>query len=153
MTSPKIISGLVVGGFTLKWMCLRLYVTIWEREIPGSSQVELLLCLAVVPPPAVLCAVCCVCRTAQYSTQLCPSAVPLCCSVPCCVLCSDAVLCCVLCVQHSTVQYKKLQNPKIWFKFFQGIDSFWFPTHMSHRSPVTGGSVGLPTKPKMVGSE
>jgi hypothetical protein len=37
--------------------------------------------------PAVLCAVCCVCRTGQYSTQLCPSVVPLSCSVPCCALC------------------------------------------------------------------
>ena len=138
MTSPKIISGLVVGGFTLKWMCLRLYVTIWEREIPGSSQVELLLCLAVVPP-AVLCAVCAV----QHSTALCCApellcallCAVLCCAVLCCAVPCCAVLCCaVLCaVTYRTVQYKKLQNPKIWFKIFQGIDWFWFPTHMSHR--------------------
>jgi hypothetical protein len=140
MTSPKIISWLVVGGFTLKWMCLRLYVTIWEREIPGSSQVELLLCLAVVPP--LLCCVLCV----PYSTvNTAPSCAPLLCpwalscSVPCCALCCAVLRCAVLCfavlcaVPYSKVQYKKLQNPKIWFKIFQGIDWFWFSTHMSHR--------------------
>ena len=61
------------------------------------------------------------------------------------MLCS-AVLRAVRAVQHSTFQYKKLQNL---VKDFSG--DRLIPISDSYESPV--GSVGLPTKPKMVGSE
>ena len=78
---------------------------------------------AVLGRCAPCCAVCCVCRTAQYSTQLCPWAA-LCPAVLCC-----AVLCCsplLFCVLFRTAQYstRNCKTPKFGSRFFRGsIDS------------------------------